>query len=181
MNLVMRRTILLVFSFLIAAGAAAGVTAAVMRTSESTGISRVERAMRLHAVGVQDFDFGGFTPGVVPYTTPASVESVDVTLTVTFRYRTTPGDATSFTATLNDDTPYPDTLSLPMRPSTFKLPAAPSGRTVTLTWIRRDVPASAKQYVILLYAYPHRNDNQPAEVKTVGAAAVVIESWTAGD
>ena len=167
---------------LAAAGAAAGVTAAVMRTSESTSISRVERAMELHAVGVQDFDFGFNSPGLVPYTTPASVESVDVTLTVTFRYRTTPGDAASFSAALNEQTPNPNPLSLPMRPSSFKLPGAPSGGTVTLTWIRRDVPASAKQYVIHLFASPiNQNHNQRAEVKTVDAAAIVIESWTAGD
>ena len=133
--------------------------------------------MKLHASGVHGFHFGRFAPAFIPYTT-----SVDVTLTVTFRYWTTRGDAASFSAALDERTPAPDPLSLPMRPSSFRLPGALSGRTVTLTWIRRDVPASAKQYIIQLLANPiDRNGNQRAEVKTVGAAAVVIESWTAGD
>jgi hypothetical protein len=138
--------------------------------------------MDLDARGIHHGDFGAQVPAFIPYTTPASVESVDVTLTVTFRYRTTRGDAASFSAALIDDTPYPDTLSLPMRPSSFRLTGAPSGETVTLTWIRRDVSASGKQYIIHLFASPiDRNGNRDAEVETVGAGAVVIESWTAGD
>jgi hypothetical protein len=164
------------------ATAAVVVKAAVTRTPESVGVSRVERAMDLNAQEIADFDFGAIVPAFIPYTTPASVESVDVTLTVTFRYRTTSGDAASFSATLNDDAPPPDTVSLPMRPSSFRLPGASSGNTVTLTWIRRDVPAAGKEYVVHLFPNAiDRNGNERAEVKTVDGAAVVIESWTAGD
>jgi hypothetical protein len=72
-----------------------------------------------------------------------------VTVTVTFRYRTSRGDAGSFSAFLDDETPFPDTLSLPMRPSMYRRSGAPSGKTVTLTWIRRDVAASGKQYTVV--------------------------------
>jgi hypothetical protein len=178
-----RKRLIALATVLLAAGVVAGaVIAAAARTPESNGVSRVERAIDLKARGVMDFDFGAIVPAFIPYTTPGSVESVDVTLTVTFRYRTTPGDAASFSAALNDDAPPPDTLSLPMRPSSFRVPGARSGNTVTLTWIRRDVPASGKEYVIHLFAHPiDRSGNRRAEVETVGAAAVVIESWTAGD
>jgi hypothetical protein len=54
----MRRTIVLAFAFLAAAAAAAGVTAAVMRTPESNGVSCIERAMKLNAESFHDLDFG---------------------------------------------------------------------------------------------------------------------------
>jgi hypothetical protein len=170
-----RRAAIIALGFVAAAAAAVGVTAAVTRTSDSTGVSRVER---LIATGWQsncDFDFCAINVVPIPYATPAGVDAVDVTATITFDYRTAGADSARVGLELDDGTPPSETIRprYPLRP-------APIRTTTTLTWQEKDVPAAGQEYTIDFSVSPSSAGNGPSVVSG-RKLTVVIESWTAGD
>jgi hypothetical protein len=171
----MRRAIIIALALFAAAAAAVGVTAAVTRTPDSTGVSRVERVTSESWGGSCDFDACGIVDVPIPYTTPEAPEAVDVTVTLTLTYRTTRGDSAHAGLSLDDGTPPYE----PMRPrSSYPLRPSIVPTSTTLTWFRRDVPAAGKMYTFHFSAAPAFGGHS----SVVGTKlAIVIESWTAGD
>jgi hypothetical protein len=169
----MRRIVIAVVALVLVATAAVGVTAAVTRTPDSTGVSRVERVSSQSWGGNCGSDFCGISDLPIPYTTPQASEAVDVTVTITLTYRTTRGASASAGLVLDDGTPPYERMrprdSYPLRPS-----GAPT--STTLTWFRRDVPAAGQSYTFHFSASP----GGPGSVAG-SKLAIVIESWTAGD
>jgi hypothetical protein len=168
-----RRTLVLALALLVAVGAAAGVTAAVVRTSDSTGVSRVERVSSQSWGGSCGSDFCGIVDVPIPYTTPQGPDAVDVTVTITLTYKTSRGDSAYASLRLDDGTPPYETMrpidAYPLRPSVART-------STTLTWFRRDVPAAGQSYTFHFDASP----GGPGSVSG-SKLAIVIESWTAGD
>lgn len=173
----MRRSIIVAIAVLAAAGGAAGFTASVMRTSESSGISRIERLLPDASTGGRcEFDSCGIGPPItLLYTTPASVEMVDVTVTITFRYRTSPGNPAFADLSVSDGT-----SQMEMKPrQSYPLAPAAQETTTTLTWFKRDLPAAGKEYSFELGVVPpFVQGRSSASARNL---TVVIESWTAGD
>jgi hypothetical protein len=165
-----RRIVVVVIALIVVAAAAVGVTAAVMRTPDSTGVSRVERVSSLRWGGTCDLDFCGIAVVPIPYTTPTAPEAVDVTVTLTLTYRTTRGDSAHAGLSLDDGTP--------MRPRTYPLRPSVAPTSTTLTWLKRDVPAAGQAHTFHFSAAPAFGGHS----SVVGTKlAIVIESWTAGD
>jgi hypothetical protein len=168
----MRRIIIAGLALIGVATAAVGVTAAVTRTPDSTGVSRVERVSSQSWGGNCGSDFCGIADVPIPYTTPAAPEAVDLTITITLTYRTSPGDSAYAGLRLDDGTPPFETMrpidAYPLRPS-----VAPT--STTLTWFKRDVPAAGQTYTFHFSASPGGRFVAGSKL------AIVIESWTAGD
>jgi hypothetical protein len=122
-----------------------------------------------------DLDVCSIIDVPIPYTTPAAPESVDVTVTITLTYRTSPGDAAYAGLSLDDGTPPYEPMrplrSYPLRPS-----VAPS--STTLTWVKRDVPAAGKAYTFHFSAVTGFGGRSFVSGTKL---TIVIESWTAGD
>src|SRR6266508_2629729 len=129
----MRRSILLTLVLMAAAATAIGVTAAVTRTQDSSGVSRVERVIATGWESSCDLDDCGAGVTQIPYTTPTAPEAVDVTVTITLDYRTTRGDAARAWLTLYDGTPPLQ----PMRPGSYPLGPTAGRRMRSLTWMKR--------------------------------------------
>ncbi len=129
----MRRSILLTLVLMAAAATAIGVTAAVTRTQDSSGVSRVERVIATGWESSCDLDDCGAGVTQIPYTTPTAPEAVDVTVTITLDYRTTRGDAARAWLTLDDGTPPLQ----PMRPGSYPLRPTARRTTTTLTWLKK--------------------------------------------
>lgn len=157
-----------------AAAAAVGVTAAVTRTSDSTGVSRVERLISIGWGSHCDFDFCAINVVPIPYTTPTAVDAVDVTVTITFDYRTKGADAARAGLVLNDGTPPHE----PIRPA-YPLRPSPIRTTTTLTWQKKDLPAAGQEYTFHFSVSPSSAGSGPSVVSG-RKLTVVIESWTAG-
>jgi hypothetical protein len=172
----MRKSVIAVLALIGVATAAVGVTAAVTRTPDSTGVSRVERVSSQSWGGNCGSDFCGIVDVPILYTTPAAPEAVDVTVTITLTYRTSRGDSAHVGLSLDDGTPPYETMrpsaSYPLRPS-----VAPT--STTLTWFRRDVPAAGQSYTFHFSAAPAGSDGHASV--SGSKLVVVIESWTAGD
>jgi hypothetical protein len=171
-----RRGVIIGIVFIAVAATAVGVTAAVTRTSESSGVSRVERAVRAAWGGSCDFDACGIGDAEFSYTTPTSVETVDLTVTITLRYRTSRGDAAFAHLGISDGA-----TTEGMRPTT-PYPLAPSVKatSTTLTWFKKDVPAAGAAYTFHFGAAPGFDPSGSSSVSG-RKFTVVIESWTAGD
>lgn len=171
----MRRAAILALGFVAAAAAAVAVTAAVTRTSDSTGVSRVERLITTGWGSHCDFDFCAINVVPIPYTTPTAVDAVDVTVTITLDYRTKGADAARAGLTLNDGTPPDERIrpAYPLRP-------APIRTTTTLTWQKKDVPAAGQEYTFHFSVSPSSAGSGPSVVSG-RRLTVIVESWTAGD
>src|SRR3954465_10488251 len=174
----MRRAIFVFLGILAAGGAAAGVTASVVRTSESSSVSRVERVLSdAQTGGSCDFDVCGIGPPIeIPYATPMSVDTVDVTVTITFEYRTSRGEQAFAGLSINDGT-----SPTHMQPRQYyPLSPAPAAATpTTLTWFKKDLAATGKAYTFSLGVVPPFVDGR--SFARAQRPTVVIESWTAGD
>jgi hypothetical protein len=171
-----RRAIIIALALFAAAAAAVGVTAAVTRTPDSAGVSRVERVFSQRWGGSCDLDACGIADVPIPYTTPAAPEAVDVTVTLTLTYRTTGGASAYAGLSLDDGTPPSERMrprsSYPLRPSI-------AATSTTLTWLKRDVLAAGQTYTFHFSAAPAFGGGHSSVVGT--KLAIVIESWTAGD
>jgi hypothetical protein len=173
----MRRLVFIGLALVGAAATALGVTAAVSRTEDSVGVSRVERVISSGWGTNCDFDFCGIQVTPIPYTTPAGAATVDVTVAITLDYRTSRADAGLVYLALDDGTPPNES----MRPRRWSLGPARSPTTTTLTWMKADLPAAGATYTFQLSASAlDRNGNGVARVGG-RKMAVVVESWTAGD
>jgi hypothetical protein len=171
----MRRTVFLALALVVVAATAVGVTAAVTRTADSTGVSRVERVMLVDWGSQCGSDFCFIVPAGIPYTTPVAPQAVDITVTITLSYRTTRGDPASVQLLIDDGTEGDEW----MRPRSFPLRPTTTRTTTTLTWLKKDVPAAGKAYTFQFFAKPrHALENARVSGKRL---IVVIESWTAGD
>jgi hypothetical protein len=172
----MRRIVLAIVTIVVLGAAAVGVTAAVTRTPDSTGVSRAERVINQSWGGKCGSDFCGIADVAIPYTAPQAQESVDLTVTVTLTYRTSRGDSAYADLVLDDGTPPYEKMRprnhYPLRPSI-------TPTSTTLTWFRRDVPAAGQSYTFHFTASPG-GGSPPASVSG-SKLAIVIESWTAGD
>jgi hypothetical protein len=171
----MRRAFIIALALFAAAAAAVGVTAAITRTPDSSGVSRVERVSSQRWGGSCDLDACAIVDLPIPYTTPAGPEAVDMTVALTLTYRTTGGASAYAGLSLDDGTPPYER----MRPSS-QYPLRPSTRltSTTLTWLKRDVPAAGKTYTFHFSGAPGFGGHS----SVVGTKlAIVIESWTAGD
>jgi hypothetical protein len=171
----MRRSILPTLVLIAAAATAIGVTAAVTRTQDSSGVSRVERVVAAGWESSCDLDDCAIGVTQIPYTTPTAPEAVDVTVTITLDYRTTRGDAARAGLTLDDGTPPLQ----PMRPGSYPLRPTARRTTTTLTWLKKDLAAAGQAYTFE-FAASLRFGDRHAEVSG-RKLTVVIESWTAGD
>ena len=172
----MRRLKFLVLALLVAGTTAVGITAAVTRTADSEGVSRVERRMMVSWASDCETDNCGIVTTPIAYTTPAAPASVDLTLTVTLDYRTSRRDTARAGVSLDDGTPPFER----MRPS-YPLTTARTPTTTTLTWMRRDVPAAGKEYTFRLSVAPGDRNSDGGSRVSGTRMTVVIESWTAGD
>lgn len=171
----MRRTVFLALVLIGVAATAVGV-AAVVRTPDSTGVSRVERVISTGWGSNCDLDACGIGVTPIPYTTPASAETVDVTVTITLDYRTTRADAARAGLTIDDGT-----STTPMRPGGFPLAPSRIPTSTTLTWLRQDLPAAGSEYTFNFSASPRDVDGNGHAAVSGRKLTVVIESWTAGD
>jgi hypothetical protein len=167
----MRRTVFLALVLLVVAATAVGVTAAVTRTADSTGVSRVERVMWVDWGAVCGSDFCGIVVTSIPYTTPVAPQAVDITVTITLPYWTTRGDPASVGLRI-----YDGTEGEAMRPGRYPLRPTTTRTTTTLTWLKKDVPAAGKAYTFQFSAQGRLNSSVSGK-----RLIVVIESWTAGD
>jgi hypothetical protein len=172
----MRR--LIVLSIVLLAATTGLVAAAVVaRTDESTGVSRVERVISTGWRSDCGSDSCGIQQTWIQYTTPASAEFVDVTVTITLDYRTTRGDAASAGVSINDGTPP----SEPMRPREVPLRPSAKRTTTTLTFLKRDLAADGMAYTFRFGAAPRDLNGNGRAVISGERLTAVIESWTAGD
>jgi hypothetical protein len=160
----------------VAAATALGVGAVVTRTDDSTGVSRVERVISSQWGSNCEFDFCGLVGVDIPYTTPAEFQAVDITVTITFDYRTSPGDAVHVELAIVDDSGG----FQHMRPRNYSLRPSTNPTTATLTWIRRDLVAAGKAYTLRFGGATGIDPNGHTSVSGK-RLTVVIESWTAGD
>jgi hypothetical protein len=156
------------------AAVAVGVTAAVTRTADSTGVSRVERVISTGWGSECDFDACAIHVTPIPYTTPTGPEAVDVTVTITLDYRTTRGDSARVGLGLDDGTPP----FQPMRPTSYPLRPSVPPTTTTLTWLKKDLAAAGEAYTFEFSASPSFGGHSEVSGRKL---TVVIESWTAGD
>jgi len=172
-----RRGIFIAIALIAVTATALGVTAAVTRTSESTGVSRVERVISGGWRSECESDSCGIQVTPIPYTTPTSAASVDLTLTITLDYKTTRGDSASAGISIDDGTPPFEQ----MRPRDVRLRPSTKRATTTLTFLKNDLAAAGQAYTFRFGVAPReRSGNEHAAV--FGARlVVVIESWTAGD
>jgi hypothetical protein len=126
--------------------------------------------------GSCDFDVCSIGPPIeIPYATPMSVDTVDVTVTITFQYRTSRGEQAFAGLSVNDGT-----SPVPMQPRQYyPLAPASAATTTTLTWFKKDLAAAGKAYTFSLGVVPpFVNGRSFARAQR---PTVVIESWTAGD
>jgi hypothetical protein len=97
-------------------------------------------------------------------------------VTITFDYRTTPGDSARLGLGLNDGTPPQE----PMRPQSYPLAPSPERRTTTATWVKKNLPAAGRSYTFQFAAAPSFDATGTSAVSG-NKMTIVIESWTAGD
>jgi hypothetical protein len=105
---------------------------------------------------------------VLPVTTPADTDRVNMTCTVTIDYRATGGRGASATLAIDDGTPPYST----MRPGTFHLAPSKSLTTATFLWLRRGLPGKGARYRLVLSVFPEGGG------KVIGTKlAMVVETW----
>jgi hypothetical protein len=155
------------------------IATATSTTEESTGVVRLESAI----VGAWHFGCHGdacqagpspFQP--ITVTSPSAESRVDVVVSVTMDYQTTPGDFGLARMLLRPA----GSSAARMRPGHFRLDSGGRLTTTTLAWIARDVPASGMDYEFRLLILPRR-DSGDAHFHIRGRRfVVVVEMWSAG-
>jgi hypothetical protein len=148
-------------------------------TTETTGVIRVERAIvdgwhfGCHADACQ----GGPSPlEAISVTSPSSETSVDIVVTVTMDYQTTPGDFGVVRMRLKPA----GSSAFDMRPGDFRLDSSGALTTTSVSWIAKGLPASGTDYEFRLLVLPRR-DSGDAHFHIRGRhLTVVIEMWSPG-
>lgn len=160
--------------------AVAGLSAAIAgSTLETTGVVRVERAIvnAWHFGCHGDACQGGPSPfEPISVTSPASETTVDVVVSVTMDYETTPGDFGLVRMRYRQS----GSPAVDMRPGDFVLDSGGRFTTTTLSWIAKDVPASGAEYEFRLLALPRLDSGDDHFHFRGRRFTVVIEMWSAG-
>jgi hypothetical protein len=113
--------------------------------------------------------------GAVPLRTPTSAARLDVTLSVTLQYKTSPGDSADLAALFR--------LAgggrfQPLSPGSFRLGTGSGWRTVTVVWTKVALPAAGRRYTFeATLRSRDGNGNQSSRVLGVKSAAV-LEAWS---
>ena len=173
-----------------AAGAIGSVATVVVQGDPSTGVSRIERAAgtpwrAFYSTGGMVRSRTEMSPvcvGAIPFrttfTTPAERDRVDITVSATLEYRTSPRDGVRFAARLQE--PTTGNMPAPLKPREYRLAPSTRPTTTTLVWIAKSVPAAGRTYSLSVLA--------DAACRVMGRSfatgnrtTVVIESWSAGD
>lgn len=172
-----------VIGSLVATGLLAGGAGSQPAPPESTSV-RVEKATsegwssQINSAGQYNFRIIG---GEVA--TPASVDAVDVVLTVSFDYRTSKGDYGEIDANfrqLGDE--GSEVFSL--KPSSLGLVDSPSAKqrtSTTLMFIQRNVPGSGRTYEFTVDGAVRDGDLNGRALMSGGSASLVIDVRPAGD
>jgi hypothetical protein len=179
------RTRMLVGLLVVAVGASA-LTAGVLAGRGGAGqaepgrnaLSRVERVFNRPWSSFCDFDFCAISRLFeIPVRTPADTARVDVTLTMTLEYRTTPGTAASAGAGFQAGS---STTRMDPRGGFRLAPSSQSPTTATLTWVKRGVPAAGRTHTFSA-GVSLRSLTGDDTISVRGRKlSVVIETWSAG-
>lgn len=110
----------------------------------SKAVSRVERVFSRPWSSTCDFDACA-VPILfeIPVTTPVPSKTVDVTMTLTFEYGTTPGTAASVGAGF--ETPSSAIVRMDPRVG-FRLAPSEASTTTTVTWVKRGLRGAGRTY-----------------------------------
>lgn len=146
-------------------------------------LKRVERVYRYPDRWVSDCDFDHCGISILfslPVTTPRSAERVDMVMTATLDYRTSPGDYGVAYAGFSTEREGGRRIALAPR----RWPLGPSQRstTTTLTWIKKGVRAEGRRYFFSM-SVPSREGTDPnANRNRISGSkvAVVVQLTLAG-
>jgi hypothetical protein len=125
-----------------------GATVTVSETETKTvAAPDVSRDRRVFAGGWTsrcDFDSCGTAVTSISYVAPNVAKHVDVTLTITFDYKTSRGDGARMALSLDDGTPPYEVA----RPRSALQPSDIPGHRilVTKTWVKKNLPAERRAY-----------------------------------
>ncbi|MEX0984818.1 MAG: hypothetical protein WD096_07180 [Actinomycetota bacterium] len=155
------------------------VAAAGTMSQDSAGVMRYERAFvnawhfGCHADACQ----GGPAPfEPIVLSSPVSEDAVDVVVTVTMDYETTPGDSGILRMHLDP----PGSASSAMKPGDFILDSNGARTTTSLSWIARSVPAAGEELEFRLHALPRKGSADGHFHIRGSRFTVVIEIWSSG-
>jgi hypothetical protein len=162
----------------------------------SIGISRIEKAVLADTGQSCDASPEDIVCVVLPadeYTVQVQVPQtsgrVDVVMTVTFTYRTSPGD-TAIASASRKRVPAvvppcpppgcPQPRSRALAPRAYVLaPADGPGTSTSLSWVVRNL--SPAQYRFSFFAAPKNTNDDDRYSVLIKKATIVIETWSAGN
>ena len=141
-------------------------------------LKRIERVYRYpdRWVSECDFDYCGIAILFsLPVTTPRAAEKVDVVMTATLDYRTSPGDYGVASAGFSTSREGGEKVAL--RPRRWPLAPVSRSTTTTLTWVKKGVRAEGRRYFFSM-SVPSREGTDPqADQNRISGSkvAVVVE------
>jgi len=106
-------------------------------------------------------------------TAPAEAQAVDVTVTLSFRYRTSPEDRGFLVV---DFSPSGD-RSPNMRPGSYPLNSEGRRISTSLTWVERGLPGAGTEYSFTVGAQSFDSEGPGFSKITTGRMTMVIEMW----
>jgi hypothetical protein len=169
----------LVISSIVTVVAFGSIALAGAFNTDTTGVVRVEK------VSSRDWHFGCHLdaclagPLAIPafsVSTPVAEPTVDVVVTATVEFQTTPGDFAVLEMRYDDGPGAP----IPMGPRGWVLDSSGRFTSTTVTWIARNVPAAGTDYEFSLLALP-RKSSPDGHFHIRGRRTVaVVELWSAG-
>jgi hypothetical protein len=172
--------------FLVVAAGASAITAGVLAGAGGAGeaqqgsdaVGRLERTFNQSwrsFCGSDHCTIATFAP--YPVTTPLDRASIDVTMTVTLEYATSPGTQGIVSAGFQEEA----SSVVEMAPTGgFRLASSPRPTTTTLTWVRRRLPAAGRTYSFRFGVSLRSLIGKRAHEIRGRRVSVVIETWTAG-
>jgi hypothetical protein len=114
----------------------------------------------------------------IPLETPATVDRMDFVITVSFSYRTSPGDAGTLSLDFQRYEPGAPTRQL-ARPGDFSLSPSIKTTSTTVTWLARDVKAGGRKYAVGPLADLQDNGDGVGFFRT-SKMSVIIDGTRAG-
>jgi hypothetical protein len=147
--------------------------------TETAGVVRVE------TLSSRDWHFGCHLDAciggplvvpAIPVTTSGAEPSVDIVVTSTLEFQTTPGDFGVLKMRF-DDGPGP---AVQMSPRGWVVSSNGRFTTTTVTWVARNVPAAGATYDFELLALPRKASPDGHFHIRGRKTVVVIEMWSAG-
>ncbi|SRR6266498_43544 len=104
---------------------------------------------------------------------PMDAQAVDVTVTLSFQYRTSPGDRGFL---LVDFSP-PGDRTPSMRPGSYPLSSQGRQISTSLTWVERGLPGAGTEYSFAVSAQSFDSQGPGFSKITTGRMTMVIEMW----